>query len=197
MINWPLQLFKTWHESAYGINALLAGVPRLPGDVATVEAEIYSEIDLDGAGEPTTQSAALAAGRFPTPAQGAGGVGKVLVGITLARPGWGLDPHHFPIVQDDEVALLHLFGRRTDNGPRGTRDLGYVFHAAMRSIRRLSLNQYANYRATSGNYANTPLGLIDQVKTSVVPAYQMTDDVHLLMGLITVWTFRDNLPKGE
>lgn len=195
MINWPLQLFKTWHESPHGINGQLAGVPRLTGDAASVEAEVHTEIDFDGSGDPTTQAAELSAGRFPKPALQAGGAGKVLVGITLARPGWGLDANLFPIVQDDEVAILHLFGRMADNGPRGTRDLGYVFHATMRSIRRFATDEAMPYRYV-GDAPNYTLGLRNQERMTIVPAYQQLGDVHLLMGLITVWKFRDFTPKG-
>ncbi len=184
MINDVLNLLKTWYiDPTHGISAKLALVPRLPSDSATVGVEVHSEIDLDSQGRD------LALSRIPTPAV-VGGVGNVVVGLMLARPAFNLDRNLLPPVRDDEVPILHVFGRRVADGARGTRDLYYVTMATLFSHRELAHPDYEANRKT------TAIGLKDVASLITIPAYQAMEDVELLFGIVATWRVRTFKPTG-
>lgn len=185
MINDTLYLLKTWYTdtNGHGIANKLALVPRLPSDSAAVGVEVHSEIDL------TDQGNDLAVMRVPVP-QVVAGVGNVLVGLALARPGFNLDPKLIPLVRDDEIPILHLFGRRVTDAARGTRDLGYVFQATLASQRELC---HPDYEA---NRKNSNIGLVAPVSMTTLPTYQATEDIQLLLAFVTVWQVRTFKPTG-
>jgi hypothetical protein len=190
VINEALTLLRAWYtDGVHGIGAKLALVPRLAGDGAvSMAVEVHTEIDL------TDQGRSLAVGRVPVPAlqAGPGSAGKVFVALSLARPGFVIDPKLLPPVRDDQVPILHLFARRTSDAARGTRDLGYAFRAALWSSRELEDPLYTDSHRLLVNNC----GLVAIEQYIIIPAYQAAEDVEVLMGFITVWTVRDIKPTG-
>jgi hypothetical protein len=183
VINEVLHLSKAWYADA-GVNGVvqrLANLPRLPSDSASVSVEIHCEIDL------TPQGKDLATNRIPDP-----GAGKVLMGLTLARGMFGLDAHLMPPVRDHEIPVAHWFARRVSDSARGTRDLGYVFRAALHSLERLKQVDATAVAARTLNGVQ----MLFVKQTVPLPTYQRVEEVELLMGFIAVWETRDTTPKG-
>jgi hypothetical protein len=177
-------------DVANGITPLLATVPKMPGEVSSVAVEVYTEADL------TDQGRDLAMGVLPVPgSQGVGQPGKVLLGLTLAKPGFNIDPKLLPSVRRDQVAISHLFFRQASDPVRGTRDVFYVMHATLRSQRILHTAALEASRLYPN--AGAPVMALVQILDEItLPTYQATEDVALAAGFITVWEYRDLKPTG-
>ncbi len=182
MINEALYLSTEWFRSAGtdGVAARLAAVPRLPGDAGVNPlVEIHSELD------DTPQGKDLALNIIPRPT-----AGKVLMGITLGRAMFGLDPSMQPPVRDHQVPIACWFMRRIADSVRGTKDLGYAFRAALQSLERFKQNEAIPSRSVNG------IQLKNVLQTIPLPTYQKSEDTELLMGFMVLWNTEDITPKG-
>lgn len=184
MINEALHLNVEWLRAggASGLQARVTALPKLPADASVPQVEIFSEIDLIA-----PQGKDLATNRIPVPT-----AGKVLVGVTLGRAMFGLDPSTLPPIKDHQLPVAFWFMRKIADSSRGTRDLGYVHDAALHSLGRFQLQDAVTTALRTLN--NTIL--INIAQFIPIPVYQSTKETELLMGFIAVWNTRDTKPLG-
>lgn len=191
MILEALALSKTFYTGGLGVNAKRLLLPLVAPDVATVNIDVHTEIDVDGGGNGTPNARNLAMSQLAEPA-----AGSIALGLSLARPGPGLDARYLPPVRDHEVPILHSFTRKISDGTKGVRQLSYAYRATLWTLEEFKQDTQQAQRIIGDAQSGKVLMLVRVHDIVPVPAYTALEDTVLALAFVVVWQTRDSKPRG-
>ena len=159
---------------AYGVNALLAGIPRSAGHPLPADLRIVSEL-TDGW---------VARDQAPQ--------GELDRGPILALSIWSpttLEPMvHTDTHLDSEVELMMRFLLKDAESHEGTRDIRYYQRALRRSLVGLMLNEHAEHRLKNA------ILIYELVRLRQAEIFADKRDTPVAIGTIATFKVRDEQP---